>query len=67
MQNETIRLDEIFPVTNENGKQKLQMPDRMELVMEDGTVYHVRSFFAEHGQMSEMLDALAIERLNRRA
>jgi hypothetical protein len=27
-------------------KKKLRLPDQLELVMEDGTVYRVRSFFA---------------------
>ena len=28
------------------AKKKLRLPDQLELVMEDGTVYRVRSFFA---------------------
>ena len=29
--------------------------------MEDGTVYHVRSFFAAEQQMEDVLDALSLE------
>ena len=31
-------------------KKKLRLPDQLELVMEDGTVYRVRSFFAAEQQ-----------------
>ena len=37
------------------------LPDQLELVMEDGTVYHVRSFFAAEQQMEDVLDALSLE------
>ena len=39
-------------------KKKLRLPDQLELVMEDGTVYRVRSFFAAEQQMGDMLDAV---------
>ena len=37
----------------------------VELVMEDGTVYRVRSFFAAEQPMGEVLDALSLEKVNR--
>ena len=46
-------------------KKKLRLPDQLELVMEDGTVYRVRSFFAAEQPMGEVLDALSLEKVNR--
>lgn len=66
MQTKEIRLEKSFPVTHQNGKRRLQLPDQMEMLMEDGTDYHVRSFFSEQGRMSDLLDALTIEKLSRR-
>ena len=56
-----IFLKENYPET----KKKLRLPDQLELVMEDGTVYRVRSFFVADRQMGEVLDALSIEKVNR--
>ena len=53
---------------NENhpkAKKKLRLPDQLELVMEDGTVYRVRSFFVAEQQMGDVLDALSLEKVNR--
>ena len=53
---------------NENhpkAKKKLRLPDQLELVMEDGTVYRVRSYFAAEQQMGDVLDALYLEKVNR--
>ena len=47
------------------AKKKLRLPDQLELVMEDGTVYRVRSFFAAEQQMGDVLDALSLEKVNR--
>lgn len=44
---------------------KLQIPDQIDLYMEDGTIYHVRSFFAGDLVMGDVLDALTIEKLKR--
>ena len=44
---------------------KLRIPDQIDLYMEDGTVYHVRSFFAGDLVMGDMLDALTMEKLER--
>ena len=44
------------------AKKKLRLPDQLELVMEDGTVYRVRSFFAAEQPMGEVLDALSLEK-----
>ena len=46
-------------------KRKLRLPDQLELIMEDGTVYRVRSFFVAEKQMGEVLDALSLEKVNR--
>ena len=46
-------------------KKKLRLPDQLELVMEDGTVYRVRSFFAAEQQMGDVLDARSREKVNR--
>ena len=47
------------------AKKKLRLPDQLELVMEDGTVYRVRSFFVAEQQMGDVLDALSLEKVNR--
>ena len=39
------------------AKKKLRLPDQLELMMEDGTVYRVRSFFAAEQQMGDVQDA----------
>ena len=44
---------------------KLWIPDQIALYMEDGTVYHVRSFFAGDLMMGDVLDALTMEKLER--
>lgn len=62
MAQEKNRLDNACP-----SKKKLRLPDQLDLYMEDGTVYHVRSFFAEEKQMGEVLDALSMEKFNREA
>ena len=49
----------------ERSRKKLRLPDQLDLYMEDGTVYHVRSFFAEGQQMGEVLDALSMEKADR--
>lgn len=44
---------------------KLRIPDQVDLYMEDGTVYHVRSFFTGDLLMGDVLDALTMEKLER--
>ena len=46
-------------------KKKLRLPDQLELMMEDRTVYRVRSFFAAEQQMGDVLDAFSLEKVNR--
>ena len=48
-----------------DAKKKLRLPDQLELVMEDGTVYRVRSFFVAEQPMGDVLDALSLEKVNR--
>ena len=55
---------DVKPDNPENSK-KLRLPDQLDLYMEDGTVCHVRSFFAEGKQMGEVLDALSMEKADR--
>ena len=43
----------------------LGIPHQIDLSMEDGTVYHVRSFFAGDLMMGDVLDALTMEKLER--
>ena len=44
---------------------KLRIPDQVDFYMEDGTIYHVRSFFAGDLLMGDVLDALTMEKLER--
>lgn len=44
---------------------KLQIPDQIDLYMEDGTIYHVQSFFVGNAEMCDLLDALTIEAIER--
>ena len=62
MAQERDRLDSGYLATCPS--RKLRLPD-LDLYMENGTVYHVRSFFAEEKQMGEVLDALSMEKANR--
>lgn len=61
MKNQYSRMDNICP----KEPKKLRIPDQIDLYMEDGTVYHVRSFFAGDLVMRDMLDALTMEKLER--
>ena len=60
-----MKTDNFLQENNPEAKKKLRLPDQLELMMEDGTVYRVRSFFAADQQMGEVLDALSLERVNR--
>lgn len=54
--------------TNENRPEaikRLRLPDQLELIAEDGTIYHVRSFFSAEKQMGEVLDELSLEKISR--
>ena len=44
------------------AKKKLRLPDQLELVMEEGTVYRVSSFFAAEQQIGDVLDALSLSK-----
>ncbi|WP_343252300.1 hypothetical protein [Ligaoa zhengdingensis] len=66
MAQERNRLDGGHPAACPIRK-KLRLPDQLDLYMEGGTIYHVRSFFAEETQMGEVLDALSMEKFNREA
>ena len=60
-----MKTDNFLQENNPEAKKKLRLPDQLELMMEDGTVYRVRSFFVAEQQMGEVLDALSLERVNR--
>ncbi len=49
----------------ETDKQKYRLPDQLDLIMEDETIIHVRSFFAEDSRMGDVLDALTMEKIDR--
>ena len=61
MKNQYSRMDNICP----KEPKKLWIPDQIDLYMEDGTVYHVRSFFVGDLAMCDLLDALTIEAIER--
>ena len=60
-----MKTEKILKENHPKAKKKLRLPDQLELVMEDGTVYRVRSFFAAEQPMGEVLDALSLEKVNR--
>ena len=57
----TAAMDNICP----KEPKKLRIPDQLDLYMEDGTIYHVASFFAGDLLMGDVLDALTMEKLER--
>ena len=60
-----MKTDNFCKENRPEAKKKLRLPDQLELVMEDGTVYRVRSFFVAEQQMGDVLDALTLEKVNR--
>ncbi len=60
-----MKTDNFCKENRPEAKKKLCLPDQLELVMEDGTVYRVRSFFVAEQQMGDVLDALSLEKVNR--
>lgn len=44
---------------------RLPVPDHADMVTEDGTIYHVQSFFVGNAEMCDLLDALTIEAIER--
>lgn len=60
-----MKTDIFLKENHPEAKKKLRLPDQLELVMEDGTVYRVRSFFVAEQQMGEVLDNLSLEKVNR--
>ncbi len=60
-----MKIENSFNANHPEAKKKLRLPDQLELVTENGTVYRVRSFFVVEQQMGEVLDALSLERVNR--
>lgn len=60
-----MKTENFLKENHAEATKKLRLPDQLELVMEDGTVYRVRSFFVAEQQMGEVLDALSLEKVNR--
>ena len=60
-----MKTDKFLKENHPEAKKKLRLPDQLELVMEDVTVYRVRSFFVAEHPMGEVLDALSLEKVNR--
>ena len=60
-----MKTENFLKENHAEAKKKLRLPDQLELVMEDGTVYRVRSFFVAEQQMGDVLDALSLEKVNR--
>lgn len=44
---------------------RLPVPDHADMLTEDGTIYHVQSFFVGNVEMCDLLDALTIEAIER--
>ena len=61
MKNQYSRIENNCP----KEPKKLRIPDQINLYMEDGTIYHVRSFFDGDLMMGDVLDALTVEKLER--
>lgn len=51
--------------TNGANRRKFGLPVQTDLYLEDGTVYHVRSFFTEGALMGDVMDALEMEKIKR--
>ena len=60
-----MKTDNFLKENRPEAQKELRMPDQLELVMEDGTVYRVCSFFVAEQQMGEVLNALSLEKVNR--
>ena len=60
-----MKTDNFLKENHPEAKKKLRLPDQLELVMEDGTAYRVRSFFVAEQQMGDVLDELSLEKVNR--
>ena len=60
-----MKTEKFLKENHTETKKKLRLPDQLEMVMEDGSVYRVRSFFAAEQPMGEVLDALSLEKVNR--
>ena len=57
-----MKTENFLKENHPKAKKELRLPDQLELVMEDGTVYRVRSFFVAEQQMGDVLDALSLEK-----
>ena len=60
-----MKTENFLKENHPEARKKLRLPDQLELVMGDGTVYRVRNFFVADRQMGDVLDALSLEKVNR--
>ena len=60
-----MKTENFLKENHPEARKKLRLPDQLELVTEDGTVYRVRSFFVAEQQMGDVLDDLSLEKVNR--
>ena len=58
-------LEELFPIIKHQGREFLCLPTKTEMEMEDGTVYHVNTFYGGSTEMGPLLDALTLEKIDR--
>ena len=60
-----FKLEELFPIIKHQGREFLCLPTKTEMEMEDGTVYHVNTFYGGSTEMGPLLDALTLEKIDR--
>lgn len=60
-----FELSKLLPVLKSGERTFLMLPNQTELIMEDGTIFHVRSFFTGNSEMGQVLDALETEKIFR--
>lgn len=60
-----FELEELFPIIKHGGREFLCLPAKTELLIEDGTVYHINTFYGGSTEMGPLLDALTLEKIER--
>jgi len=60
-----FKLEELFPIIKHQGREFLCLPTKTEMEMEDGTVYHVNTYYGGSTEMGPLLDALTLEKIDR--
>lgn len=67
LEQQELSLEKFFPAVKSERQTFFLLPDRIDMIMENGTIYHVNSFFTGKEQMTAMLDALNLEKIDRTA